>query len=258
MSVEVWQNLPKAQDNPETIEEAIDRKIAEHEADATAHLGDNESLAAHRQSEVIDHMAESIVPDKFKSNTFLKERIASSFQSLTNYYSSGVSAQSLDALFVFASAGSNTWSYVAENLDNYFGTVFERDCSMVTNALISPSANCRVDLGIGDGSLQTDGQRCCFRHDGSKFWAVVEQVENYNSQKVEISGINVGEKHFYRIDFFAGDHVDFYIDDVLVASIDSGLPVNDGVSYFFASARNFSTGGGASVRFTTYVVFQDI
>lgn len=67
MSIEVWGLMPKSQIDNETIEEAIERLIAEHEHDPTSHLGENESIEAHRKSEVIDHLALSIVPDKFSN-----------------------------------------------------------------------------------------------------------------------------------------------------------------------------------------------
>lgn len=66
MSIDVWQNLPKAQDNNETIEGAVDRLIVAHNDDVTAHLGENQSIQAHRQSEIADHLAESVVNDKIK------------------------------------------------------------------------------------------------------------------------------------------------------------------------------------------------
>jgi hypothetical protein len=64
MSVQTWGSLPKAQDNAQTVDEQIDAKIADHEADPSAHLGDDESLTSHRASEIIDHVAKSIVNDK--------------------------------------------------------------------------------------------------------------------------------------------------------------------------------------------------
>ncbi len=68
-----WGTLPKAQDDPQLITEAIAQAIADHEADPEAHLGVGESLEQHKTNEVIDHPAVSIVPDKFNSanNFFL-------------------------------------------------------------------------------------------------------------------------------------------------------------------------------------------
>ena len=64
MALTIWGLLAKNQNDNETIEEAIDRKIAAHEADAEAHLSATGSLQSHKASEIIDHIAESIVNDK--------------------------------------------------------------------------------------------------------------------------------------------------------------------------------------------------
>ena len=56
--------MAKSQEDNETIEQAIDRIVAEHEHEPTAHTGENESLAAHRENEVLDHLAGSVVADK--------------------------------------------------------------------------------------------------------------------------------------------------------------------------------------------------
>jgi hypothetical protein len=64
MSTETWANMPKSQDDDETIEEAIARIVAEHNADETAHLGVGQSLQSHAASDVIDHLAKSIISDK--------------------------------------------------------------------------------------------------------------------------------------------------------------------------------------------------
>ena len=64
MANPTWGMLAKGQGDDETIEQAIERLIAEHEADEEAHLGAGQSLQSHKASEIIDHLAESIVADK--------------------------------------------------------------------------------------------------------------------------------------------------------------------------------------------------
>jgi hypothetical protein len=64
MAVTNWENLAKNGMNPQTIPAYVDEKIGEHNADATAHMASEASLAAHRASEVCDHLAESVVNDK--------------------------------------------------------------------------------------------------------------------------------------------------------------------------------------------------
>lgn len=64
MSITVWGLLNKSQDDPETIEEAINRIVAEHNADPTAHTGLGQSIDLHRKNDILDHPAGSVVGDK--------------------------------------------------------------------------------------------------------------------------------------------------------------------------------------------------
>lgn len=64
MTIPVWGQLNKSQDDAETIEEAIDRKIAEHNAEPTSHTADGEAIDVHRKNGIIDHPAGSVVGDK--------------------------------------------------------------------------------------------------------------------------------------------------------------------------------------------------
>lgn len=87
MSIETWGMMPKSQEDAETIEEAIDRIVAVHEAAPTAHTGENESLAAHRENEVLDHLAGSVVADKFSSsNRFIAYPYTPDFDSYSENY----------------------------------------------------------------------------------------------------------------------------------------------------------------------------
>ena len=67
MPLQTWNDLKKTANDDETIEQAIDRIVAEHEADSASHLGVGESLEAHKTADVIDHPAQSIPNDKLVS-----------------------------------------------------------------------------------------------------------------------------------------------------------------------------------------------
>lgn len=62
--VTVWGLLPKAQDDATTIAEAIAAALAAHNADPTAHMDPAASLGLHRQNDIIDHPAGSVLTDK--------------------------------------------------------------------------------------------------------------------------------------------------------------------------------------------------
>ena len=66
--LENWGGMTKAQDDSTTIDEAIASAILAHEEDSESHMGAGESIENHRINEVIDHPAQSIVPDKFNAD----------------------------------------------------------------------------------------------------------------------------------------------------------------------------------------------
>lgn len=89
---EVWGGLPKAQNDNELIEEAIARRIAEHNADETSHLAPGQSLQSHKASAIIDHLALSIVSDKIADQAVTTPKLShtrfyvrSSFESLDGW-----------------------------------------------------------------------------------------------------------------------------------------------------------------------------
>lgn len=64
MSITVWGLLAKSAVDNETVEEAIARLITAHNDDETAHLDTGQALQSHKASEIIDHVAGSVVTDK--------------------------------------------------------------------------------------------------------------------------------------------------------------------------------------------------
>jgi len=66
----LWGSMQKAQDDAETIEEAIQRLVDAHNDATDAHLGGTRSLEAHKAEDVIDHPAGSILSDKATMTEF--------------------------------------------------------------------------------------------------------------------------------------------------------------------------------------------
>ena len=60
-----WGQLQKSLDDPETIEEAIVRLIAQHNEEPESHLQEGQSLHNHSHNDVIDHPAFSVPQEKF-------------------------------------------------------------------------------------------------------------------------------------------------------------------------------------------------
>lgn len=67
MTLPLWGLLQRSQDDPETIEEAIERIVQEHNADPESHLQEGESLESHKTEDVIDHPPGSVLFDKITS-----------------------------------------------------------------------------------------------------------------------------------------------------------------------------------------------
>lgn len=61
---DIWGNLPRSLVDNTKVDEAISEAIDAHNDDSAAHLADNQAIEVHRQNEVIDHPAESVVNDK--------------------------------------------------------------------------------------------------------------------------------------------------------------------------------------------------
>lgn len=70
-----WGFLSKNQIDPERVEAAIDRIIAEHNDDEQAHIGESRSLDQHKLSDVIDHVVASIIADKIKDGEVTNPKI---------------------------------------------------------------------------------------------------------------------------------------------------------------------------------------
>ena len=86
MGLFTWGSLPKDQTSNQLISEAITEAIVAHEEDPTAHLGVGESLEQHKNNEIIDHPAGSVLPDKQDMTDF---NIDVNFQSLDGFNTSG-------------------------------------------------------------------------------------------------------------------------------------------------------------------------
>jgi len=84
-----WGELAKSQIDPEKIEEAIQRLIAEHNADPESHLGPGGSLQSHKAAEIIDHLVASVVADKIRDGEIdLRKLVADRYMMITCFESS--------------------------------------------------------------------------------------------------------------------------------------------------------------------------
>ncbi len=219
MSIETWGLMPKSQIDNETIEEAIERIVAQHESDPTAHLGENESIEAHRKSEVIDHLASSVYDDKF---AYDRNLIDIEFNNLSVFSkSAGVeingvktwlfySANSSSAQFLYGSVGDMT---VSTEFD------FIRNPRITTQIMLSGNTLQtgyilvgETDEGRGFGWKILDNKLygCYFKSDNSEQLVEILTLSTYTIYKLEA-----------RVKY--PDTIDFYVNNAKITGFTSAV-----------------------------------
>jgi hypothetical protein len=201
----IWGSAVKAQNDPEKVEEAIARLIAEHEADPTAHTGENESLAAHREDEVLDHKPGSVLADKW---TMTEMDFSTSFESLAGFSTTGTVTQSFPGIGMSTSGtGSGGQAVLAVPLDSQdiifypaksflFQFVLKGVVEVNSTALInfgySTAANARG--GVGLSIVNNVAKFYTAKEDGTGGqelnWPTFDGVENVYNVRMQF---NAGE-----------------------------------------------------------------
>lgn len=237
----VWGTLPKAQDDPQTIAEAIAEAIAGHEADPEAHLGSGESLETHRTTENIDHPAGSVAVDKISNQIILMTSFESVDAWLTSFGLLGGKTLAFGSLQLFTGSTS-LGSAILYTVPVTF-QAFDPDKDFMWRSTLSLSAitNQTAYFGLGyleDGADQdgfgfrvVDGTLVCFGAIGGSFTTHT------------ITGYTLTEPHTYEIRYYsAGPTVEFWIDGALEHTMSTGFPTSalDEMAVF--TIKNSATG----------------
>lgn len=217
MADPVWGQLAKAQDDPETIEEAINAAILAHESDPEAHLGEGESLESHRAFGVLDHPQASVVMDKFSST---EAYFSSSFENITPWSDSGsVSNSNWPGVTLEVADGDVETSYLRTTplvpggfLRAGKDAMFE--CSLYLDEVDDVS---QFALGFGAEDLSPTA--------GFGFVKDEAEVRGFirvgsTTEYTDDLGIDMHSQHSLRA-FYSGveDIIYFYVDGVLVDQI---------------------------------------
>jgi len=164
MSNPVWGLLAKALDDAQTISEAIAELIAAHSADPTAHLGVGGSLQTHAASEIIDHLADSIINDKILNGELnLAKKSWNEFEYNTCWdslgawgYAAGRATAGVAGMSLNANAGTNTIAKLSgEGLGDSNATDWSKD--MLFQAALAFSAATSQLAYFMIGSCELDG-----------------------------------------------------------------------------------------------------
>jgi hypothetical protein len=219
-----WGQLAKSQTDPEKIEEAIARMIAEHDADPEAHLCEGGSLKSHKMAEIIDHLVNSIIADKIKDFEVTPHKLAwtklnidCGFESLDGWskFGPGTATLQLGSLALNSGLGQNKYvkliaygDVVGVNLGGK-NPIFE--------AIVKFGSDTYQIAYFGAGA---DGGRFLgFKIiDGTLYACWAEDEEEYTQ---EIPNVDLTAFHTYRALAKNGDKIYFYVDEELKFSTDN-------------------------------------
>jgi hypothetical protein len=258
MTIQNWGSLQKSATDDETIEQAIARLIAVHEADSTSHLGVGESLQAHKNADIIDHPLGSVVGDKMGLANFT---LSPNFESLDRYtIVASSNTPKLSSIDLFTSTVTDNVAYLiapgasgAANYDPIYYNTIQFSLTLFTNS------NIEVYAGAGDLRTSEIGPFVGFKIVNSTLYACERQWAP--SGLVEftevISGVTVNTRHNYRVEVNPTDgKFYFYVDGVQVADMDIHSNDDNALAFFSVSVKTTNT-TAKQVRFGNVYFARD-
>lgn len=208
MTLPLWGQMQKAQDDPETIEEAIARMIAEHEADPEAHLGEGESLSMHKHETVIDHPAGSVLADKKTSSEIVYDLPPGSGGVLTRSGISSITGLRLLSLET-EEGGTQTSQAIALAFPGFNPFANTRDSLVETMVYFDLSGENIQDIWFGITHNTTPGNTGYgFKWDGTQ----VRGFARFGSTTYYTSALSVATRTLgiFRAQFVASQNTVFF------------------------------------------------
>ncbi len=153
MALDIWGDKPKSQIDAITIDEEIAALIQAHEDDEDAHLEMGESLQSHKASEIIDHLAYSVLRDKLAFDRFTIDTV---FESIDAWSTSGnVYIAGINALAVATAASLNAEAYAYIGVTDITDTqsYYSQSPEMQVRVRFGSVSNITAYIGILDESV---------------------------------------------------------------------------------------------------------
>lgn len=231
-----WGPLPKASDDPTTIDEAIAIALQAHNDDPDAHLGTGQSLQSHRVNEIIDHLALSIVNDKIANGEINQSKLSATelqayitFESLDGWTHWGGSATP-QILGLALSTGStiNTEAFlVSEPLGVGDINSYDKDTYFQSAIKLNSNSNVRVYFMTGGYANDNTDSGFGFKIVDNVLSAIV--VKSVSGTRTEylttISGITLTNLNIYKAYFDVVEgNIYFYVNGALVHTESAHLP----------------------------------
>lgn len=229
-----WGSLLKSQISAEKIEEAIARMIQLHENDANAHIEEGESLQSHKASEIIDHLANSIIADKMKEWEIIK--LAGNFkrsdfhwftffESVDGYYTTpigtGTTTVKTNKVTLDTGATINSKAILSKTPNYLYAQFFNW----------TKKREFKTSIYWWDLTLHTDwiilGGEETDRHIGFKFingilYGTVADGTTEATLQIEIMAMG-GERNL-NVVWTPGVSAEFFVDSVSKGTIETNLP----------------------------------
>lgn len=246
MSTETWGLMPKNQEDNEKIEEAIARLIAEHEESPTSHTGENESLAAHRENEVLDHLQGSVVADKFSTTEMIWQTNFGEHALWTKHY---VHDYDWPGMSIPEEGGEGEVPYMYQNFANIIGYTLPINVDFYFQAMAQVGEfadGTSGRFGFGVSSVNTnDSFGFKFTNTTCKIFFRVDTTES----EASVSSFADGDKHTFRAIWVAADaKAYFYVDGVLVGELSKPAgTLTDQVRWGFNLTLGSSSGDGEAL-----------
>lgn len=246
MSIQTWGDLLKSQVDDETIEQAIARLIQAHDDDEAAHLETGQSLQSHKASDIIDHLASSIIADKVLNGELTLNKLSStehqiitSFESLDGWAksSTGISV-ALGGIAIQTGTTINTVKTMSANPygdDNALN--WSKNSYFQTAIALSAITNQTIYFIMGSCELDGTDNAFGFKISNGTLYAIhiVGDGNTQTEYTTEISGITLTDFNIYRAEFDADSDVfSFYVNGNLETTQSTNIPtVNKSVLFSF-------------------------
>lgn len=246
----IWGMLPKALDDDQTILEAVAALIAAHEADEEAHLGVGESLQSHRASEIIDHLAASVVQDKILDGEInLAKKSWNEFEYNTCFdsidaWNKDISKVEIGVAGMLISSGSVNQSYGYLNAEGYGdseATNFAKNMLFQTAFKLGQITSQVVKILMGGYDFDGTSENFGFRINNGTLYAMHTKSDGDVETIIttEITGITLTNFNVFRAEFdISSQSFKFYVNGILKATHTTDIPSGSTPELFLFQIHN--------------------
>lgn len=212
--VTVWGLLTKSLTDSETIEEMVDRKIAEHEENPESHMGVGESIDVHRKNTIIDHPLGSVLSDK-QSMTEILHRVLytdDTIESVTG------TAHMISGSFmnIYDNGGDGTGSKIYRGIP--YTTIPENGKDYLYQVAFAMYPNATTDYLFLHGlsaSIYASTPHLYLEVSGTT--GKIKSIMYGHTFESDTFTVSANVSHIFRIQYIAGEEkLKFFIDGTIV------------------------------------------